>query len=1200
MSDESNESLRRGDEGERRFLAELRLAEKIETTLEGQRASLSERPHPVVPDHELLRRIGGGSYGEVWLAKNVVGTFRAVKIVYRDSFSDSRPYEREYRGIQKFEPVSRSNDGFMDILQIGRNDELGCFYYIMELADNGCVNSEDPEDYIPKTLQEITRQRGRLKFEECLQYAMPLNLALGHLHRQGLIHRDIKPSNIIFIGGIPKLADIGLVTDVGEARSFVGTEGFIPPEGPNSPQADIYSLGKVLYEMSMGKDRTEFPEPFTELGQGAGSQELEELNAVILKACASDPANRYQTAEEMHVDLALLQNGKSVKAKRMLERRLGFARRAGAVVATIAMIAIGAYVYQQSQTQEARSLAQKESFQRSRAENLLNQLQLKQAEHFFETDEAGKGVAYLARLLRKDPANQIAATRLISALTQRSFALPLRVFEHTENLHQANFSPDGQRIVTSAGDDFPFWNDAPSQQNSAAGTARIWDARTGELVGKPMRHERTVRSARFSPDGRLILTASRDGTARLWDAATGDPVCPPLRHEKPHGEIQHEVRAEFSENGQAIVTTSGPMAQVWKATTGEPLTPPLDHGASPIKAFFSADRRFIVTSSRTDSIVKIWDIEAGKTARVFDHAAEVYSARFSPDGSQLLTAGGFQARLWGIETGALIRLLQHEGTVVSARFSSDGLRIATGDFHRAVRVWDAQTGNSLVPPLMHKMEANDAQFDATGEMLLTQEQRGARVWNSRTGQPLGERMLLVRSAQFSPDGRQILTMMADRTATLWELRPGQTSQETLIHQGMVSSAKFNAAGDRIVTASGGIVFYLSRKSDASEAAVWDARSGKPVAPPIKIPGGVQYAEFSPEGRTIVTAARNQQARIWNAQTGEPITVPLQHNGEVWMARFSANGNKVVTASEDKTARVWDARTGRPLTDPLVHTNELWAAEFSPDGRWIVTTPKAKVGRIWNAETGQMRPVELSHAHSNDGRLNEAHFSPDGQRLVTASDDGTARIWDSQTGQPLTGPLKHPGPVLAAQFSPNGRYVIATSEDQLARIWETETGKPVTEPLQHKGPVIAAQWSPDSRRVVTASIDNTARVWDAQSGRPLTEPLRHKDWVAYAEFSPDGARVLTASSDGTAQVWELPMATVPVPAWVIEFAEAVVGLRLDDQEAPEAITPAEFLNLKKRILDLPNTDHYTAWAKWLLADRQTRSPAPPTNTSFSSE
>src|SRR5436190_5999127 len=89
-----------------------------------------------IPDHELIRLIGQGSYGEVWLARSVVGTYRGVKIVSRKKFEDDRPYEREFAGIQKFEPVSRTHPGFVSILHIGRNADGGSFYYIMEIADD--------------------------------------------------------------------------------------------------------------------------------------------------------------------------------------------------------------------------------------------------------------------------------------------------------------------------------------------------------------------------------------------------------------------------------------------------------------------------------------------------------------------------------------------------------------------------------------------------------------------------------------------------------------------------------------------------------------------------------------------------------------------------------------------------------------------------------------------------------------------------------------------------------------------------------------------------------------------------------------------------------------------------------------------------------------------------------------------------------
>jgi CHASE2 domain-containing sensor protein len=241
-------------------------------------------------DHAMVRRIGHGSYGEVWLAKSATGAYRAVKVLDQKSATDPR-FEREFAGLRKFEPVSRAHEGLVDILHVGRNDEAGQFYYVMELADSCTTAAEkDPEGYVPSTLKAKLQARDGISPGDLIYVSMGLTAALAFLHKQGLVHRDIKPSNIIFVEGHPKLADIGLVAASDETKSFVGTEGYIPPEGPGTPAADVYSLGKVLSEVAAANSTPP-------------DRSIQNLNVVIQRASAQNCKERYTNAMEMLADL---------------------------------------------------------------------------------------------------------------------------------------------------------------------------------------------------------------------------------------------------------------------------------------------------------------------------------------------------------------------------------------------------------------------------------------------------------------------------------------------------------------------------------------------------------------------------------------------------------------------------------------------------------------------------------------------------------------------------------------------------------------------------------------------------------------------------------------------------------------------------------------------------------------------------------
>jgi len=261
-----------------------------------------------IPNFDLIKLIGKGAYGEVWMARDVnhlnTDRFRAIKIVRRGDTGEERPYEREYEGVEQYEPISREHEGLVDILQVGLHVDEGFFFYVMELADD-CNAGQDiaPDSYNPRTLQHDLETRGRLPFGECVKTAKALAEGLSFLHAKDLVHRDIKPTNIISVNGRWKYADTGLVAGAGEDSTIVGTLGYLPPEGSGKPAADIFSLGKVMYQVCTGMDSREFPDLPAGF-DGLGDPLFRKLNAIYLKACEYNPEARYQGATEIVQDLA--------------------------------------------------------------------------------------------------------------------------------------------------------------------------------------------------------------------------------------------------------------------------------------------------------------------------------------------------------------------------------------------------------------------------------------------------------------------------------------------------------------------------------------------------------------------------------------------------------------------------------------------------------------------------------------------------------------------------------------------------------------------------------------------------------------------------------------------------------------------------------------------------------------------------------
>ena len=250
---------------------------------------------------EVTGPFGEGAFGNVRVVENVTGQLQALKKVERAKFQDDSPYEREFRGVKNYKPVSLQHPGLLHVDHANRNDLKGYFFYVMELADAVDSNwREKGASYQPRDLHNVCRPLPgrRLPPRECFRVGITLLGALDFLHQRGLVHRDIKPSNIVFVADQPKLADVGLVRGAGPEVTLVGTEYYMPPppEPPGTKAADVYALGKVLYVISTGRDVKDFPQlPADVVEHDDGFMAL---NEIFCRAC--EPlSSRFAGAAEM-------------------------------------------------------------------------------------------------------------------------------------------------------------------------------------------------------------------------------------------------------------------------------------------------------------------------------------------------------------------------------------------------------------------------------------------------------------------------------------------------------------------------------------------------------------------------------------------------------------------------------------------------------------------------------------------------------------------------------------------------------------------------------------------------------------------------------------------------------------------------------------------------------------------------------------
>jgi serine/threonine protein kinase len=699
----------------------------------------AEGPGTRIGPYKLLQQIGEGGMGIVYMAEQQEPVRRkvAIKIIKpgMDSAQVIARFEAERQALALID-----HQNIAKVFDAGTTD-TGRPYFVMELVHGVPITQFcDDNPLMPR---------------ERLQLFVPVCQAIQHAHQKGIIHRDIKPSNVLVTmyddRPVPKVIDFGVAKAIEQRLTertlftqfgaLIGTFEYMSPEQAETnalgvdTRSDIYSLGVLLYEMLTGttplqRDRLreaalselvrlikeeEPPRPSVRLSSSnvlpkiAAARKTEpaklsklvrgEIDWIVMKCLEKDRLRRYETANGLARDVERYLHDEPVEAcpPSASYRLRKFAHKYRTPVTFAAMftlllvtgVVVSAWQAVRATRAEVEAVAQREQATHAEREATMKRHEAEEAE---------------------------ARARAAEHEIRRQW------YARTVNLMQQAWDT-GQ--VGRLRDLLAETADYLDRGFEWYYCQRLCHLELQTFIG----HRGRVTAVSWSPDGKLLATASRDGTAKVWEAA----------------------------GGREIFTLQG-------------------HAGGVLSLAWSADGKRLATGS-ADGTAKVWDAAGGRELLTLGKQSGLWSLSWSPDGKLLATGGeDGTAKVWDAAGGRQpLTLKGHRGRVLSVSWSPDGKRLATGSFHE-VKVWETTGGREPLTLTGHMGWVHSLSWSPDGKLLaLGSEDGTVNVWEAH-----GELELLtlahprgIRSAAWSPNGKRLATGSEDGTAKVWEAADGR-------------------------------------------------------------------------------------------------------------------------------------------------------------------------------------------------------------------------------------------------------------------------------------------------------------------------------------------------------------------------------------------------------------------------------------------
>lgn len=1120
-------------------------------------------------DYEIIGELGRGGMATVCLAKQKSLDRRvALKIPLPGASNDPVAVQRFAREIQVLSQCDHPN--VVKILDSGVHN--GTPFYVMEYiegADLARISKAisvhgNIDDAISSASLQIKQERAELlkvpvapkppptgtqilrnrqeglltSLQRLIVLFRDAARGLHHLHQHNIIHRDIKPGNLMLTEGEHRIVvmDLGLAALSGgqnlskDNTGLLGTLRYMAPEQlQRQPvsldrRADIYSLCATFYELLARK-------PFLD---GASEQQLlhqiiyeepmplgkanpmipRDIQMIVAKGINKDPRMRYQTAEELGMDLNRWLKGEPIAAREpSLAYLLSLSikkHKAQVITAGIGLLMVGAIaaaallLYRHMLIRENQLAGDNVKLARnSEREAVLTRAQEQLIAGASMENDGKFGLAKKkyenARTKFEalgQPTDETDARLNLLYLRHRP---PLYYFEGhrgTANgrgsIRSVALSPIDDSVALTSGEEDGF------------GIVKLWDLHSGQESGqlRTLPNER-VMMARFTPDGKKVLLSGWDSHLTLWDPKTGQSV-------KFSDFNESVLSIAFSPGGKYVATgTFNGVIRIWELDGAKEVCW-VDR--QPVVRALAFGENGTLCSGGSDGLINLWKIEPAQK-RMSPIKTIPSNKPGPPDDKNAAPERGVPA---------------HKGGINALAFVDNDTRVISCGDDRLLKVWGVDDGKELSQGYGHQSEVIGLGIYDRDKMAATASGTTLRLWNlEKISEPTtiecGWHESAITGIAVLSSGKRVLTASADGSLMMWPLPFKRfapfTSPEGKV--GPVRSVDLSASG----------TLALSCGEDEMGVRLWDAESGIQLRKFAGLGSPMYLVSFSPDEKQIFGLDLSGRVLIW----------------------------KIDDAAGDARPRViHEGKT--TLTRPFIR------GAFSPDGRRAAMNATESIVDVVDLETGNTLASLAADDAAPDGKsvsilVSGVSFSGDGSRVLTSNMEGTLRLWDVATGKKLQ-KIRTPGSsaVFGLVLTADGKRAIAGGMDFVCRLWDLESGQEQRRFEGHNNSVFAVAYSSAKHQIATGSLDQSIRFWDERDGRELHAFHGLKGSVSTLTYSNDGEVLLYGCRNGLLEQYDLHQAA-QIRKLEEKIARAQARLKLNKEDFEALSIVGEWLSLQ---------------------------------------